>query len=235
MKKIFLGVAMLALAGCAQGIQYGEFTDYRKGHAPQTLSLVQASERVGATKNSPVLIRIFKESNELEFWRKTASGEYALVHTFSVCAYSGELGPKKKLGDRQSPEGFYSTAFENLNFNSIRYLSFNTGYPNEYDRAHGRSGGSIMIHGGCDSSGCFAIKDVPMQDLFAAIRDSLKAGQKMVQIHMYPFRMNEFNMLAHSKNPNMDFWKQLKVGYDKFEVAHKELNVSVVNKRYVVK
>ena len=208
--------------------------DSRRGLAPQPQTLVAQSERVGANASSPVLIRIFKQSKELELWRKTTDGTYALVKTYEICAYSGELGPKIKQGDRQAPEGFYTVGASQLNYHSIRYLSFNTGYPNIYDRMHGYTGAALMIHGGCDSAGCFAIEDQPMQEVFTAIRDSIKAGQKSVQVHIYPFRMNSLNMFFNRENKNISFWQQLRAGYDKFENTRSELQVNIVNKKYVI-
>lgn len=231
MKNIFVILLALSISGCS--IVYDR-VDPRGGLAPQSSTLITASESVGATANSPVLIRIFKQSNELELWRKTSKG-YALVNIFTICAYSGDLGPKHNQGDRQAPEGFYSISFGQLNYHSIRFLSLNTGYPNNYDRVQGSTGASLMIHGGCDSAGCYAIQDAPMQDLFAAVRDSLRAGQKSVQLQIYPFRMTAINMLLNRDNKkNIDFWQQLKQGYDKFELTRQELIVSVVNKRYVI-
>jgi len=231
MKNILVVFFALALSGC--GIVY-DHVDPRRGLAPQTPALLTASENIGATSTSPVLIRIFKQSNELELWRKTSKGDYALVNIFTVCTYSGELGPKHRSGDRQAPEGFYSISANQLNYHSIRFLSLNTGYPNNYDRVHKSTGSSLMIHGGCDSAGCYAIQDAPMQDLFAAVRDALKAGQKSVQLQIYPFRMSGISMLLNQDSKYIDFWNQLKVGYDKFNLTHHDLDVEVQHGRYVI-
>jgi murein L,D-transpeptidase YafK len=230
MKKIgFLFFALL-LTGCA-----GTGTiDSKRGYAAQNSSIISASERAGANAKSPVLIRIFKQSKELELWRKTANKEYVLVKTYPICAFSGNIGPKHKQGDRQAPEGFYSIGPSQLNYNSIRFLSLDTGYPNAYDRAHGSTGSALMIHGGCDSAGCYAIEDAPAQELFTVVRDALKAGQNSVQLQIYPFRMSDWTMIVFSKDKNIDFWRQLKVGYDRFNNTHTELAVSVSNGRYFV-
>ena len=225
---VLIGIA-LSLAACNTTA-----IDSRRGLAPQPQALISQTEKVGATANSPVLIRIFKQTKELELWRKTATGQYALVKTYEICTFSGDLGPKKKEGDRQSPEGFYTVTSSQLNFHSIRYLSLNTGYPNMYDRVNGYTGNSLMIHGGCDSAGCYAIEDQPIQEVFTAVRDAVKAGQKSVQIHIYPFRMNALNMFFNGDNKNIAFWQQLKAGYDKFENTRNELNISILNKKYVV-
>jgi murein L,D-transpeptidase YafK len=228
LKKLMVVCFAVSLAACNTTL------DPRRGLAPQPQALIAQSERVGATASSSVLIRIFKQSKELELWRKTNDGSYALVKTYEICAYSGELGPKIKQGDRQAPEGFYTVGASQLNYHSIRYLSMNTGYPNVYDRIHGYTGAALMIHGGCDSAGCYAIEDQPMQEVFTAIRDAIKAGQKSVQVQIYPFRMNTLNMFFSKENKNTNFWQQLKMGYDKFEATHKEINVSVVGGKYVV-
>jgi len=230
MKKILILTTVLSLAGCAGY----DSIDIRRGLAPQSPTLISDTQSAGADVNSPVLIRIFKESKELELWRKAKDGRYALVHIFPICAYSGNLGPKIKQGDRQAPEGFYSITPGQMNYNSIRYLSANTGYPNQFDRMHSRNGSSVMIHGGCDSAGCYAIQDAPIQNLFAAMRDAFKAGQRSIQLQIYPYRMSSINMMMHRDPKHIDFWQQLKVGYDKFEITHKELSVKVENKRYVL-
>jgi murein L,D-transpeptidase YafK len=240
MKKMLAIIATLLLAGCAGQINTKK--DPRRGLAPQSPALVSQSESAGTTEKSPVLIRIFKQEHELELWRKDKTGQYVLVQTFPICKFSGELGPKHVRGDRQAPEGFYTITSGQLNYNSIRWLSINTGYPNAFDRYHGSTGSALMIHGGCDSAGCYAIEDGPMQDLFATVRDSLRAGQHSVQLHIFPFRMNSFNMVAHSNYKTLwkklkaeDFWHQLKAGYDRFEWSHQDLDVRVVNGRYIVK
>ena len=209
--------------------------DSRRGLAPQSSSLIDATEKVGATAKSPTLIRIFKETKELELWKMSKDGKFELVRTYDICTFSGDLGPKNKEGDRQAPEGFYSISAGQLNYNSIRFLSLNTGFPNPYDRAHNATGNSLMIHGGCDSAGCYAIEDGPIQEVFTSVRDSLKAGQKSVQLQIYPFRMSKWAMYTNSTNKNINFWTQLKVGYDKFESTQKQLDVSIVNSRYSIR
>lgn len=228
-KLISVGV-LLFLTACSTS----PTPDPRRGLAPQSAALVSKSQAVGATATSPVLIRIFKQSRELELWRMTSSGTYALVKTYEICAYSGDLGPKIRQGDRQAPEGFYSIGPSQLNYNSIRFLSLDTGFPNAFDRSHGRTGSYLMIHGGCDSAGCYAIEDAPAQEVFTAVRDALKAGQRSVQIQIYPFRMTAYNMRQYKDHKHIDFWLQLKVGFDQFEKTNKPLNVSVTNKRYII-
>ena len=118
------------------------------------------SERMLATlkaknmdKESPILVRVFKEEAELEVWKQDDSGRFALLRTYPICRWSGELGPKFKTGDRQAPEGFYTITPGLMNPDSSQYLAINTGFPNAYDRANSRTGAFLMIHGGCSSAG----------------------------------------------------------------------------------
>lgn len=230
MKKLFL-LSVLFLTGCST---YNNVIDSRRGLAPQNTNIITLSESVGASAISPVLIRIFKQTKELELWRKNKNNEYVLVKTYDICNFSGTLGPKIKQGDRQAPEGFYTIKPNYLNYASSQYLSFNTGYPNKFDKLHNRTGSYIMIHGGCSSSGCFAIEDAPAQELFTVVRDAFKAGQKEIQLHIYPFRLNYINLLSHNNDKNLDFWLQLKAGYDIFNKDKKDLSIDILNKKYVI-
>src|SRR6478672_11297176 len=96
---------------------------------PQTLALMTEK---GTTKQSPMLIRTYKKEAEFEIWKMRSDGKYALLKTYPMCRWSGQLGPKVKEGDRQVPEGFYAITPGQMNPNSAYYLSFNVGYPNAY-------------------------------------------------------------------------------------------------------
>ena len=184
-------------------------------------------------KGSPILLQIFKEESQLDVWKKNENGEFALLKTFPICRWSGALGPKKKEGDRQAPEGFYTITRAQMNPNSSYYLSFNTGYPNAFDRAWGRTGSELMVHGDCSSRGCYAMTDEQIQEIYALARESFFGGQREFQLQAYPFRMTALNMAKHRNNPNFAFWKQLKQGYDAFQATHQEPKVAVCEKHYV--
>ena len=196
----------------------------------RTLALI--SEK-NMDKESPILVRIFKEESEMEVWKQTRDGNFALLKTYPICKWSGDLGPKKKEGDRQAPEGFYTITPGQMNPNSSYYLSFNTGYPNAYDRAWGRTGSELMVHGDCSSRGCYAMTDEQIQEIYALARESFFGGQKAFQLEAFPFRMTARNMAKHRNNPNFAFWKMLKEGYDHFNVTRQEPKVAVCEKRYV--
>jgi hypothetical protein len=120
-----------------------------------------------------------------------------------------------------------------MNPNSDYYLSFNIGYPNAYDQSLGRTGANLMVHGACSSAGCYSMTDESAGEIFALARDAFKGGQRQFQIQAFPFRMTPENIARHRGDPNMDFWMNLKVGYDHFEVTRQAPTVEVCNKTYL--
>lgn len=113
-----------------------------------------------------LFIRILKAEDKLELWASANNKPYELYKTWTICAWSGGLGPKHKQGDGKSPEGFYATNKGLLNPNSRYHLAFNIGYPNAYDRANGYTGDFIMVHGNCVSAGCYAMTDVGIEEIY---------------------------------------------------------------------
>jgi murein L,D-transpeptidase YafK len=219
-----LGLAGL-LAACASQIP--------KDLKPVPRELVIAMHELDMEETAPIFIRIFKEDSRLEVWRQTRSGPYALLKTYDICQWSGELGPKKVEGDRQAPEGFYTVTPAQMNPNSSYYLSFNIGYPNDFDRSLGRTGSNLMVHGACSSAGCYSMTDESAGEIFALARDSFRGGQRAFQIQAFPFRMTAENMARHRDNANMSFWRMLKVGYDSFDITHLPPKVDVCDHQYV--
>ena len=190
-------------------------------------------ERRSMEKELPILVRIFKQESELEVWKEDKSGRYALLKTYPICRWSGELGPKLQTGDRQAPEGFYTITPGLMNPNSSYYLAINMGFPNAYDKAHGRTGSFLMIHGDCSSRGCYAMTDEQIAEIYALARESFFGGQRSFQIQAYPFRMTPANLAKHRNSPHMPFWKMLKQGHDHFELTKQQPKVDVCEKRYV--
>jgi murein L,D-transpeptidase YafK len=197
-----------------------------------TLALMRAKDTSAA---APILIRAYKKEAEMEVWKKARSGRFVLLKTFPICRWSGQLGPKRKQGDRQTPEGFYTIAPGQMNPNSAYYLSFDIGYPNAYDRAHGGSGAHLMVHGTCSSAGCYAMTDAQIAEIYALARDAFAGGQTAFQFQAYPFRMTAENMVKYRSDPNIAFWRQLKEGSDRFEATGEELGVGASAGRYAFK
>ena len=182
---------------------------------------------------SPILVRLFKQEAELEVWKQDRTGRFALLKTYPICRWSGDLGPKVREGDRQAPEGFYAITPGQMNPQSAYYLSFNTGYPNAYDRSLGHTGSELMVHGDCSSRGCYAMTDEQIAEIYSLGRESFFGGQKAFQFQAYPFKMTPVNLAKHRNNPNMPFWKMIKEGYDHFEVTRQEPKVDFCEKKYV--
>src|SRR5437868_3161118 len=182
---------------------------------------------------SPMLVRLFKQEAELEVWKQTRSGQYALLKTYPICRWSGDLGPKVREGDRQAPEGFYAITPGQMNPQSAYYLSFNIGYPNAFDKALGRTGSQLMVHGDCSSRGCYAMTDEQIAEIYSLGREAFFGGQRAFQVQAYPFRMTPQNLAKHRNNPNIAFWRMLKQGSDHFELSRLEPKVNVCEKRYV--
>jgi murein L,D-transpeptidase YafK len=197
---------------------------------PELLSLLQQKKM---TKDSPILMRVFKEEAELEVWKQDTTGRFQILKTYPVCRWSGDLGPKLREGDRQTPEGFYRVTPELMNPHSNYHLSINIGFPNSFDRANNRDGSLLMIHGDCWSVGCFAMTDEQIGEIYSLARDSFLGGQPSFQVQAYPFRMTPANLARHRNNPNLAFWKMLKTGNDHFEATQLEPKVAVCNRRYV--
>ena len=222
--------AALALAGCDTD---GGVLPSGRALAPLSDKMLADIEAKNMTKESPILVRLYKEESELEVWKQDNTGHFELLKTYPICRWSGELGPKVKMGDRQAPEGFYTITPGQMNPNSNYYLAINTGFPNSYDRANGRTGEFLMIHGDCSSAGCYAMTDEQIAEIYALARESFFGGQKAFQIQAYPFHMTPLNMAKHRDSPNMAFWKMIKEGNDHFEVTHLEPKVDVCDKHYV--
>lgn len=183
---------------------------------------------------SPLFIRIFKHERLLELWLENSKGTYTMLKSYIICYNSGSLGPKEKEGDRQSPEGFYTVSTEQLNPKSNYHLSFNLGYPNEYDQYHQRTGSALMIHGRCSSAGCFAMTDYFMDEIYALADAALANGQIFFAVHIFPFKFSENGLppIAQSYPEWHRFWLNLYQGYRLFETYRRVPEISVIDGRY---
>jgi len=231
--KDFIGSKNLQLDRVVERVAdltYKAVEKYAKPEFEQP-TMQESLSKLGADIGDHIFIRIFKLTAELEVWIKVGK-RYRLLHNYEICMQSGYLGPKLKEGDFQGPEGFYYTSKARLNPNSKYHLSFNIGYPNAYDRAYGRTGSALMIHGGCLSVGCFAMTDEKIEEIYELVEEALKGGQSIVRIHIFPFRMTDENMQKYRENKWYDFWLNLKDGYDYFEKHGVPPNVEVVDKKY---
>ncbi|WP_275782696.1 L,D-transpeptidase family protein [Pararhizobium gei] len=229
--KLSRALAVLALGVALSGCM--SLDDLSEAPPKLTGKMMAEMSKKGMKPESPVLVRIFKQESELEVWKVDRTGAYALLKTYPICRWSGELGPKTKTGDRHAPEGFYHVSAGMLNPNSKFYVSFNLGYPNRLEKAKGYTGEALMVHGACSSSGCYAMTDQGVGEIYAVVQKALSSGQERFQVQAYPFRMTAKNMATYRGNENMSFWRTLKEGYDAFEVTRRQPAVSVCGGRYV--
>ena len=167
----------------------------------------------------PLYIRIFKKEKTFELWGEQGE-RYTLLKSYPICSYSGYLGPKLRSGDKQAPEGVYVLTKKSLNPHSRYHLALNIQYPNRYDRNHHRTGNLIMIHGKCSSTGCFAMGDSQIEEIYKMVEKALQKHRSWIYVAIYPFRMTEENMLQYADSYWYPFWANLKTGYDYFEQTH---------------
>ena len=196
-------------------ITMGAQNNHPKPHDPPKVLLARANVcyEYGAHFGKPVFIRIFKEDYELELWVQNEDREWELLNTYEIAGMSGDIGPKTKEGDEQAPEGFYRVYPKNMNPYSNYHLAFNVGYPNKYDRAHGRTGGLIMVHGSDVSLGCFAMTNEKVEEIYTLVNEAFKAGVKSVPVQVYPFRMTDKRMEQEKLSPHYAFWQHIRPGY----------------------
>ncbi|HRK19787.1 MAG TPA: hypothetical protein PK970_12570 [Hyphomicrobiaceae bacterium] len=188
----------------------------------------------GIRPDAPVYLRAFKMESEIEVWMARPDGTYAHVKTYPVCNMSGGLGPKTRFADHQVPEGFYEITRRQLKPDSAYHLAFNIGYPNALDRSLGRTGNLIMVHGKCQSVGCFAISDAAVEELYAVVRDAFASGQMSIPFHSFPFRMTADNATLMDQRPDDPAWQALAIAERAFDATRTVPTVGTCERRYVV-
>lgn len=215
-------LALLLAAGCSDSAKEAS----PSADPPATIAALP--------RGRPVFFRIVKEPAELEaFLEESPGGPFAFAGRWPICKWSGSLGPKLREGDRQSPEGFYFVTRSRMNPNSRYHLAFDVGFPNEFDRHHGRTGSFIMVHGGCASVGCFAMTDPGIEAIYGLADAALDAGQPFFRVHVFPFPMTTENLDRHRDSPWIGFWENLAEGWRHFEERRRPPDVQVRDGRYV--
>lgn len=179
-----------------------------------------------------IFLRVFKKEMSLELWAsESRTSAFTLVKTYPICAASGDLGPKRRQGDYQVPEGFYRVS--GFNPASNFYLSLRVNYPNRSDTILGNRsalGGDIFIHGNCVTIGCIPIQD-EIKELYL-IAVEVKHRGREIPVHIFPSRLTDENLAtlqkAYSDHGDLlPFWQNLKPGFDFFETNHKLPKVTV--------
>ncbi|OYU97305.1 MAG: hypothetical protein CFE21_03150 [Bacteroidetes bacterium B1(2017)] len=184
--------------------------------------------------NFNLLLIAYKAEGILELYVKAKNkSAYSLLTHYSICASSGHLGPKRRYGDAQVPEGFYQ--INRFNPSSNYYLSLGLNYPNQADKLKSSAsnlGGDIFIHGSCVTIGCMPLTDDKIKEVYLYAILAKNNGQEKIPVYVFPYRMNNENQKEYASTyrnyPELvSFWKNLKTGYDRFKTNSQELNVSV--------
>ena len=222
------GLSALLISACSSLIE-GD----GKALQPLSPSAISRLAAMGSSPGEAMMVRIYKQDSQLEIWKRVKDGTFKLFKTYEICTFSGDIGPKIREGDRQSPEGFYTISRGLMNPNSNYYLAFNLGFPNKFDRALGRTGSNLMVHGECSSRGCYAMTDEQVAEIYAMARETFSGGNPTFQVQIYPFRMTPENLARHYDSPNLAYWQNLKTGFDHTEVTGKPPSWDVCENKYV--
>ena len=234
---LILGLGLLPEQGSAQNFKNEQLRHVRvrEAFADKETVLKRFFETKGIQyPPRRILIRIFKEERILELWVANSDKDrFQLLKKYEICASSGELGPKRQQGDGQVPEGFYHVT--GFNPQSAFYLSLRIDYPNRSDSilgTRGRLGGDIFIHGSCVTIGCIPIEDDKIKELYLMAVEARSAGQVNMPVHIFPVRLTEegFRQLERDfagRTDLLNFWKNLRMGFDYFEGQQKPPVVGV--------
>jgi len=256
MKRIFIhfpGILLLSFAFCLFTssfmtenfkLQQKKFPRVKTAYDEKEKPVKELFSSKGVDVSSmDIFIRAFKKEAQLEVWAKSSKQEsFQLIKTYAICASSGSLGPKRKQGDGQVPEGFYE--IDRFNPFSNFYLSLGVSYPNASDRILGEKGnlgGDVFIHGNCVTIGCMPLTDDKIKEVYLMAVEARSGGQSKIQVHIFPCRMNEEGMKFLEANYKTDlklisFWKNIQKGYEYFEKNKSLPQVSVLSDgNYAVK
>jgi murein L,D-transpeptidase YafK len=183
----------------------------------------------------PVFLRVLKEEQVLEVWMQPA-GKRDFVHykTYVLCRPAGELGPRTRSQDSQLPEGFYEIKLDSLHPFHWHHLAFEIDYPNAVDRYQKRPAAKVLVQGDCVGMGALALSNPNMEEVFTLVSSALHSGQESLQVHLLPFQLTDkkMNQIQANESPWLDFWANLKEGYDYFEIVRRPPGVVSKRGRY---
>ncbi|RFP64418.1 hypothetical protein D0N36_13950 [Hymenobacter lapidiphilus] len=177
-----------------------------------------------------LFVRAFKIGRRVEVWaRNRGAGPFVLLRTFGLAGTSGTLGPKRRAGDGQIPEGFYT--INRFNPNSRYLLSLGLDYPNAADQLRTTTGldpgDNIFLHGSNETIGCLPITDAGIRELYVLAVEARAAGQLTIPVHIFPFELTADQLARRQASPHLAFWQELAPGYQHFETHHELPTVTV--------
>jgi murein L,D-transpeptidase YafK len=222
--KILLITAMIFLSGDFKSEQL-KHSKVKQAYA-EKLKYIEGLLKSKQMKLETIqlYLRAFKQEGQLDVWAKNLTDKkFQLLVTYDICSSSGTLGPKRKEGDYQVPEGFYH--INHFNPESNYYLSLGVSYPNASDKVFAdkmHPGGAIYIHGNCVTIGCIPITDDKIKELYILALEACHNGQKQIPVTVFPVRMIQKNLDRLKKEgrfstETLNLWLDLKAGYDLFD------------------
>lgn len=238
-RKTTLLIAIIAFTGSlyaqefkAAQLQYGRVQKSYEERGADMIARVASSDL--DTNSLQIFIRVFKHEQKMEIWgRDSLHEQFVFLKEYRVCRVSGEIGPKRKQGDMQVPEGCYH--IDRFNPWSHFYLSLGINYPNASDRILSdkkRPGGEIFIHGSCVTIGCLPMTDDHIKEIYILAVEARNSGQKNIPVHIFPCQMEGeyYNKLKKSYTediPLVDFWNNLEEAFLFFEMNKTLPKISV--------
>lgn len=214
-----------------------KYSRVRTAYSEQEASVKSLFAEAGVDFPScELLIRGFKKEKVLQVWGKSKPDtKYKLIKSYDFCMLSGAVGPKRRQGDLQVPEGFYH--IDRFNPSSNFYLSLGINYPNSSDKImskHSNLGGDIFIHGDCVTIGCIPITTPLIKELYVMCVEAKSSGQSIIPVHIFPAQLSgsgwESLKSQFKDEPKLvEFWENLKVGYTLFETSSTLPKISISN------
>lgn len=190
----------------------------------------QRLKELSAEKNPEIIILGFKEEARLEIWAAAAGQKLQLAEPFEICQISGKPGPKRKQGDYQTPEGFYTIS--RFNPYSRYHLAMEVSYPNKADQILKTApdpGGAIMIHGACVTIGCLPMTNEGIEAIYVYADLARKAGQNQIPVYLFPSEPGTatYKRLMDRYPEWRSFWKELDAGYQQFQKTHRPIRFQI--------
>lgn len=229
-----LGLAIISIMSCNFSFMEGnDSLEGKHGFLNENLdvdSLLGVNE-LDSNDLSIIFVVLKDEQKLMIFGKNSADTSFNHFVSYKICQSSGDLGPKRKYGDYQVPEGFYH--IDRFNPNSKYHLSLGINYPNESDKIKSDAtdlGGDIFIHGKCVTIGCLPMTDEKIERIYRIASMARDCGQKKIPVYIFPFEMTDENMEKFGSEATeelKDFWKNIKVGYDDFFINHQLLDYKV--------
>ena len=239
---LFPAVLLLTAASLSFKSEQKKYPRVKSAYEEKETAITRQLAAKGIKIKEPVQIylRAFKEEALIELWAKNnTSKTFQLIDSFEICSMSGTIGPKRKQGDRQVPEGFYH--IDRFNPASSFHLSLGINYPNASDKIIGKAnsnlGCDIFIHGSCVSIGCMAITDDQINELYIYCVEAYNGGQTKIPVTIFPARLilTNYNRLIRQMPEQKALWTELQTAYTLFNTSKKLPNVSFLeNGRHAI-